>query len=96
MYLKIVAGLRRRGLGKEAVSGAGAAVVVDGELNARDAPVLSDGHLGPDARQRLRYQRRHTAMEHPVRLPGKSLRPLITFAVSLIGKFSPQQEQRLH
>lgn len=93
MYLKNVAGLRRRGLGKEAVAGAGAAVVVDGELNAHDAPVLSGGQLGPDARQRLRYQRRHTAMEHPVRLPAnRSDHSLL----SLIGKFSPQQEQRLH
>ncbi|RWV81322.1 hypothetical protein GW17_00057272 [Ensete ventricosum] len=62
------AGVERGGLGEDAVADAGAAVVVDAELDPRHPPVPGRD-VRPDARQRLRYQSRYAAVEHLERLP---------------------------
>ena len=54
---------------EDGVAGGGAPEVVDAELHAGDAAV-SRGHVRAHARQALRDQRRHAAVEHLVRLPA--------------------------
>ena len=55
------------GLREDGVAEGGAAEVVDAELHAGDAAVPGR-HVRAHARQRLRHQRRHAAVQHLERL----------------------------
>jgi hypothetical protein len=54
---------------EDGVPEGGAAEVVDAELHPGDAAVAR-GHVRAHARQRLRHQRRHAAVQHLEGLPG--------------------------
>ena len=54
---------------EDGVAEGGAAEVVDAELHPGDAAVAR-GHVRAHARQRLRQQRRHAAVQHLEGLPG--------------------------
>jgi hypothetical protein len=59
--------VERGGADEDGVAEGGAAEVVDAELHAGDAAVARR-HVRPHARQPLRYQRRHAAVQHLERL----------------------------
>lgn len=54
---------------EDGVAEGGAPEVVDAELHPGDAAVARR-HVRAHARQRLRHQRRHAAVQHLERLPG--------------------------
>lgn len=65
--LNSVALVDRGGLGLDQVSHVGGLQVVDAQLNSRH-PLEAGSEVRPNARQRLRYQRRHPPVHHLERL----------------------------
>ena len=69
---------------EDGVAEGGAAEVVDAELHPGDAAVAR-GHVRAHARQRLRHQRRHAAVQHLEGLPAGHAQAART-VISLRGR----------
>lgn len=67
-YLNGVADVDRSGLRVDEIAEVGTLQVVDAEVNPSYSSVPRS-HVSPHARQRLRYHRRHAAVQHLKRLP---------------------------
>jgi hypothetical protein len=74
--------VERGGADEDGVAEGGAAEVVDAELHAGDAAVARR-HVRPHARQPLRYQRRHAAVQHLERL--RPIHPSISITITRIN-----------
>jgi hypothetical protein len=85
------------GLREDGVAEGGAAEVVDAELHAGDAAVPRR-HVRAHARQRLRHQRRHAAVQHLERLDRiVSARSACGRGdVSLLVKLARREEEEEH